>query len=135
MAAEFAGLVAGGAHHAATFRTATDQQRLTRQGRIVQPLDGGENRVDVKMTLTAQGCGMGTSIAVRTCSWCASLVQLTTTSSSRIAVFTSKPRSPEMLPPTSPMAIARRPSMPGSLTMRTRIRMRWCRSPTGRNGR
>jgi probable FeS assembly SUF system protein SufT len=29
----------------------------------IQPLDGGENRVDVKMTLTAQGCGMGTSIA------------------------------------------------------------------------
>lgn len=29
----------------------------------IQPLDGGESRVDVKMTLTAQGCGMGTSIA------------------------------------------------------------------------
>jgi len=29
----------------------------------IQPLDGGKSRVDVKMTLTAQGCGMGASIA------------------------------------------------------------------------
>jgi probable FeS assembly SUF system protein SufT len=29
----------------------------------IKPLDGGRNRVEVKMTLTAQGCGMGTSIA------------------------------------------------------------------------
>jgi len=29
----------------------------------VQPLDGGQSRIDIKMTLTAQGCGMGTSIA------------------------------------------------------------------------
>jgi probable FeS assembly SUF system protein SufT len=29
----------------------------------IQALDGGQSRVDVKMTLTAQGCGMGTSIA------------------------------------------------------------------------
>jgi probable FeS assembly SUF system protein SufT len=29
----------------------------------IQPLDGGQSRVDVKMTLTAQGCGMGASIA------------------------------------------------------------------------
>ena len=29
----------------------------------VSPLQGGSNRVDVKMTLTAQGCGMGASIA------------------------------------------------------------------------
>ena len=29
----------------------------------VSPLTGGANRVDVKMTLTAQGCGMGASIA------------------------------------------------------------------------
>src|SRR3954467_10547974 len=29
----------------------------------VQPIDGGQNRIDIKMTLTAQGCGMGTSIA------------------------------------------------------------------------
>jgi probable FeS assembly SUF system protein SufT len=29
----------------------------------VAPLDGGAKRVDVKMTLTAQGCGMGGSIA------------------------------------------------------------------------
>ena len=29
----------------------------------VSPLAGGTNRVDVKMTLTAQGCGMGASIA------------------------------------------------------------------------
>ena len=62
------------------------------------------------------------SMAVRTCSWWASLVQLTTTSSSRMAVFTSKPRSARMLPPTSPMAMASWPSMPGSLTMRTRMR-------------
>ncbi len=30
----------------------------------VLPLDGGVKRVDVKMTLTAQGCGMGASIAI-----------------------------------------------------------------------
>jgi len=30
----------------------------------VAPLDGGAKRVDVKMTLTAQGCGMGASIAI-----------------------------------------------------------------------
>jgi len=29
----------------------------------ISPLDDGRNRVDVKMTLTAQGCGMGASIA------------------------------------------------------------------------
>jgi len=29
----------------------------------VSPLPGGSNRVEVKMTLTAQGCGMGASIA------------------------------------------------------------------------
>lgn len=29
----------------------------------LQPLDDGRSRVDVKMTLTAQGCGMGASIA------------------------------------------------------------------------
>jgi len=29
----------------------------------VQPLDQGGNEVDVKMTLTAQGCGMGAAIA------------------------------------------------------------------------
>ena len=29
----------------------------------VTPMDGGAKRVDVKMTLTAQGCGMGASIA------------------------------------------------------------------------
>ena len=29
----------------------------------IKPLDGGQNRIDIKMTLTAQGCGMGTSIA------------------------------------------------------------------------
>jgi len=29
----------------------------------IAPLDGGQHRVDVKMTLTAQGCGMGGSIA------------------------------------------------------------------------
>ncbi len=28
------------------------------------PQPDGRNRVDVKMTLTAQGCGMGTSIAI-----------------------------------------------------------------------
>jgi len=30
----------------------------------VSPMDGGAKRVDVKMTLTAQGCGMGASIAI-----------------------------------------------------------------------
>ncbi|HLK87759.1 MAG TPA: putative Fe-S cluster assembly protein SufT [Candidatus Binataceae bacterium] len=30
----------------------------------VLPLEGGAKRVDVKMTLTAQGCGMGASIAI-----------------------------------------------------------------------
>jgi probable FeS assembly SUF system protein SufT len=30
----------------------------------VSPMDGGVKRVDVKMTLTAQGCGMGASIAI-----------------------------------------------------------------------
>src|SRR5215831_919220 len=29
----------------------------------LMPLDAGKNRIEVKMTLTAQGCGMGTSIA------------------------------------------------------------------------
>ena len=29
----------------------------------IQPLESGKSRVDVKMTLTAQGCGMGASIA------------------------------------------------------------------------
>lgn len=29
----------------------------------IQPLDSGGNEVDVKMTLTAQGCGMGATIA------------------------------------------------------------------------
>lgn len=29
----------------------------------IQPLEDGRSRVDVKMTLTAQGCGMGASIA------------------------------------------------------------------------
>ena len=30
---------------------------------VISPLSEGDNRVDVKMTLTAQGCGMGVSIA------------------------------------------------------------------------
>jgi probable FeS assembly SUF system protein SufT len=30
----------------------------------VSPMDAGAKRVDVKMTLTAQGCGMGASIAI-----------------------------------------------------------------------
>src|SRR5712664_4731541 len=30
----------------------------------VAPIDGGAKRIDVKMTLTAQGCGMGASIAI-----------------------------------------------------------------------
>jgi metal-sulfur cluster biosynthetic enzyme len=30
----------------------------------VAPLDGSAKRVDVKMTLTALGCGMGASIAI-----------------------------------------------------------------------
>ncbi len=30
----------------------------------VTPMDGGAKRIDVKMTLTAQGCGMGASIAI-----------------------------------------------------------------------
>jgi metal-sulfur cluster biosynthetic enzyme len=30
----------------------------------VAPMDGDTKRVDVKMTLTAQGCGMGASIAI-----------------------------------------------------------------------
>ena len=30
----------------------------------VAPIDGGAKRVDVKMTLTAQGCGMGAAIAI-----------------------------------------------------------------------
>jgi len=29
----------------------------------IKPLDGGQHRIEVKMTLTAQGCGMGSSIA------------------------------------------------------------------------
>jgi len=29
----------------------------------IEPIPEGQNRVEVKMTLTAQGCGMGTSIA------------------------------------------------------------------------
>jgi probable FeS assembly SUF system protein SufT len=29
----------------------------------IEPLDAGQSKVDVKMTLTAQGCGMGASIA------------------------------------------------------------------------
>ena len=29
----------------------------------IEPLESGQSRVDVKMTLTAQGCGMGASIA------------------------------------------------------------------------
>ena len=62
------------------------------------------------------------SRAARTCCWWASLVQLTTRSSSRLAVFTSKPWRAEMLPPTSPMAMATLPSMPGRLAMRTRMR-------------
>jgi probable FeS assembly SUF system protein SufT len=33
-------------------------------GMEVAPLHDGSNRVDVKMTLTAQGCGMGASIAM-----------------------------------------------------------------------
>jgi probable FeS assembly SUF system protein SufT len=33
-------------------------------GMEIAPIDGGSNRVDVKMTLTAQGCGMGASIAI-----------------------------------------------------------------------
>jgi len=30
---------------------------------VVKPLDDAQNRIEVKMTLTAQGCGMGGSIA------------------------------------------------------------------------
>ena len=33
-------------------------------GMEVLPTEGGAKRVDVKMTLTAQGCGMGASIAI-----------------------------------------------------------------------
>jgi probable FeS assembly SUF system protein SufT len=33
-------------------------------GMEVLPAEGGAKRVDVKMTLTAQGCGMGASIAI-----------------------------------------------------------------------
>ena len=30
---------------------------------VVKPLEGAQNRIEIKMTLTAQGCGMGGSIA------------------------------------------------------------------------
>ena len=58
----------------------------------------------------------------RTSSWCASSRQLTLMFSSRIGPFASNPPRPAMLPPASPIATARRPSEPGTLSRRTRMR-------------
>ena len=79
--------------------------------------------VNVRSSQSSTSIPSRARTASRTSCWCSTEVQLTTTSSSRWACFASKPSRAAMLAPASPMAMARRPSWPGRLESRTRIRI------------
>ena len=62
----------------------------------VTPEDGGASRVDVKMTLTAPGCGMGTSIAADAR---LKLLELPGVSDADVQIVWDPPWSPQMISP------------------------------------
>ena len=62
----------------------------------VTPMDGGAKRVDVKMTLTAQGCGMGASIAVDARG---KLLSLPGVSEANVDLVWDPPWNPQMISP------------------------------------
>ncbi|MFQ5667494.1 MAG: putative Fe-S cluster assembly protein SufT [Candidatus Binatia bacterium] len=62
----------------------------------ISPLAGGTHRVDVKMTLTAQGCGMGASIAHDARR---RLLSLPNVAEAEVEVVWDPPWSPRMISP------------------------------------
>lgn len=62
----------------------------------ISPLPDGQNRVDVKMTLTAQGCGMGASIAMDAQS---KLLDLPGVKEADVQVVWDPPWGPEKISP------------------------------------
>ncbi len=62
----------------------------------IAPMNGGANRVDVKMTLTAQGCGMGASIAVDARQ---KLLSLPGVSEANVDLVWDPPWNPQMISP------------------------------------
>jgi probable FeS assembly SUF system protein SufT len=62
----------------------------------IAPIPEGQNRVEVKMTLTAQGCGMGTSIAADAQS---KLLSLPGVAEADVQVVWDPPWTPEKISP------------------------------------
>jgi probable FeS assembly SUF system protein SufT len=62
----------------------------------ISPLSEGANRIDVKMTLTAPGCGMGTSIALDARQ---KLLSLPGVEEADVEVVWDPPWSPQMISP------------------------------------
>lgn len=62
----------------------------------ISPLPGGANRVDVKMTLTAPGCGMGASIAYDARQ---KLLELQSVEEAEVDLVWDPPWSPQMISP------------------------------------
>ncbi len=62
----------------------------------IAPLEGDKKRVDVKMTLTAPGCGMGTSIAYDAQQ---KLLELPDVEEADVQVVWDPPWSPQMISP------------------------------------
>jgi probable FeS assembly SUF system protein SufT len=65
-------------------------------GMEVAPLPDGSNRVDVKMTLTAQGCGMGASIAMDAKQ---KLAEIPGVSEANVDLVWDPPWNPQMISP------------------------------------
>jgi probable FeS assembly SUF system protein SufT len=65
-------------------------------GMEMTPLDDGTHRVDVKMTLTAQGCGMGATIAIDARH---KLLTLPGISDANVDVVWDPPWNPQMISP------------------------------------
>jgi probable FeS assembly SUF system protein SufT len=62
----------------------------------ISPLPGGTNKVDVKMTLTAQGCGMGAAIAHDARQ---KLLELPSVTDADVDLVWDPPWSPQMISP------------------------------------
>ena len=65
-------------------------------GMELMPLDDGTHRVDVKMTLTAQGCGMGATIAIDARQ---KLLSIPGISDANVDVVWDPPWNPQMISP------------------------------------
>ena len=65
-------------------------------GLEVSPQDDGTHKVDVKMTLTAQGCGMGTTIALDAKQ---KLMTIAGISEANVDIVWDPPWNPQMISP------------------------------------